>query len=45
LVFEGGKGHELEGKISSTPMGQGKQAEGRVLKSLGERSFWWLLLV
>ncbi len=30
----------MEGRISSIFMGQGKQAEGRILKSLGERSFW-----
>ncbi len=40
MVFEGLGGHGLEGRISSTSMGQGGQAEGGVLKSLGERSFW-----
>ncbi len=34
----------MEGKISSTPMGQGEQTEGGVLKSLGEKNFWGLFL-
>ncbi len=40
LFIERWKGHQLEGRISSTPMGQGEQAKGGVLKSLGEKSFW-----
>jgi len=35
----------LEGRISTTSIEQKEQAQGGVIKSLGEKSFWGLLLV
>jgi len=40
LVLEGCGGHGLEGRISTTSIGQKKQIQGRVMKSRGKRSFW-----
>jgi hypothetical protein len=35
----------IEGEDFLSPMGQGEQGEGGVLKSLGGMSFWGLLLM
>jgi hypothetical protein len=38
LVLEGWRDHGLEGKISTTSIGQREQGQGGIMKSLGERN-------
>jgi hypothetical protein len=40
LVLEGQGGHGLEGRISITSIGQKKQVQRGVIKSLEKRNFW-----